>query len=172
MELTSPARSLITPLFLYVLVGSQLAGDGVINGRSWPTWPGLGMLRRTAVALARERRARNRVGRVMRIMAGIPVSVLRFEEASLQGKQRTSRASRPNIREGEGLQHKRCAMNDSPDPLLYSRAVGGLLLPIESSMSPPSTRANKLKPLKTRNLCLALFDLDELPYLTEHGKVR
>ena len=37
IELTSPARSLIRPRFLYVLVGSQLAGDGVINGRSWPT---------------------------------------------------------------------------------------------------------------------------------------
>lgn len=72
MEFTSPARSLITPLFLYVLVGSQLAGDGVINGRSWPTCPGLGMLRRTTVALARAMRARSRVGSVMRIMVAIP----------------------------------------------------------------------------------------------------
>ena len=72
MEFTSPARSLMTPLFLYVLVGSQLAGDGVINGRSWPTWPGLGMLRRTTVALTRGTRARIRVGRVMRIMVAVP----------------------------------------------------------------------------------------------------
>lgn len=70
-ELTSPARSLITPLFLYVLVGSQLAGEGVINGRSWPTWPGLGMLRRTAVAVTRGRSVRSTVGRVVRIMSAI-----------------------------------------------------------------------------------------------------
>ena len=74
MEFTSPARSLITPLFLYVLVGSQLAGDGVINGRSGPTWPGLGMLRRTTVALTRGMRARSRVGRVMRIIVAVPRS--------------------------------------------------------------------------------------------------
>ena len=71
IELTSPARSLITPLFLYVLVGSQLAGDGVINGCSWPTWPGLGMFRRTAVVLTRGRRTRSTVGRVVREIIAI-----------------------------------------------------------------------------------------------------
>ena len=41
-ELTSPARSLITPLRdLYVFVGFQDAGEGVISGRSSAAIAGL-----------------------------------------------------------------------------------------------------------------------------------
>ena len=63
--------SLMIPLFLYVFVGHHDDGEGVINGCLSAIAAGLGRLRWTTDAVARERSASSALGRAVSCIATV-----------------------------------------------------------------------------------------------------